>query len=54
MSTEINIKKRITALDESVILTKDLNSIDFASQMLKKLRRVTFIYHIKIQTEKIQ
>jgi hypothetical protein len=29
MSTEINIKKRITALDESVILTKDLNSINF-------------------------
>ena len=29
MSTEINIKKRITALDESVILTKDVNSINF-------------------------
>jgi hypothetical protein len=29
MSTEINIKKRITALDESVILTKDLSTINF-------------------------
>jgi hypothetical protein len=29
MSTEINIKKRITILEESVILTKDVNSIDF-------------------------
>ena len=29
MSTEINIKKRITILEESAILTKDVNSIDF-------------------------
>jgi len=29
MSTEINIKKKITALDESVILTKDLSTINF-------------------------
>lgn len=29
MSTDINIKKRITILEESAILTKDVNSIDF-------------------------
>jgi hypothetical protein len=29
MSTNINIKKRITILEESAILTKDVNSIDF-------------------------